>query len=211
MDASIEQADEGTNRGIDEQDLGIRLRAVRHRLGLSLQEVARRARLSIGMISQIERGQSSPSFRSLRLLSGALELPMEFFFTEKPPKQRGADDVVVRPEGRRSLRLAKKGIVTEYIDPDTAGTMQMMLMTIDPGGGTGREFDQHVGEEGGLVLAGQFELHLARKRLILNEGDSFRFPANTPHRVQNPGRIPTRIVWFITPTLYGREALSRML
>lgn len=194
-----------------EEDLGQRLRSVRHQLGLSLQEVAKRANLSIGMISQIERGRTSPSFRTLRLLSGALDLPMESFFSRQGACASSPDGIVVHPEERRTLHLEKKGIVTEYIDPDTEGVLQMMLMTIEPGGGTGREFDQHVGEEGGLVLAGRFELHLGERRLILKEGDSFRFPAETPHRFRNPGHIPTRIVWFITPTLYGREGFGRML
>ncbi|MEX0759552.1 MAG: cupin domain-containing protein [Tistlia sp.] len=211
MDSGREPAAEEAAGVFDEQSLGSRLRSVRHALGLSLQEVARRANLSIGMISQIERGQTSPTFRSLRLLSGALEMPIESFFNQPRAVEAPHDGVVVRPQDRRSLRLDRKGIVTEYIDPDTTGTMQMMLMTIEPGGGTGRENDQHVGEEGGLVLAGQFELYLDEKRLLLNEGDSFRFPATKAHRFRNPGAIPTRVVWFVTPTLYGREAVERTL
>lgn len=211
MAAATESATGDSSQVFDEQSLGTRLRSVRHELGLSLQEVAARSKLSIGVISQIERGQTSPTFRSLRLLSGALEMPIESFFNQPPVPEPTDGGVVVRPQNRRTLRLDRKGIVTEYIDPDTAGAMQMMLMTIEPGGGTGRENDQHVGEEGGLLLAGQFELWLDEKRLLLNEGDSFRFPASTPHRFRNPGTIPTRIVWFITPTLYGREALERTL
>lgn len=211
MDVERKGQPSETSPVFDEQSLGSRLRSVRHDLGLSLQEVARRAKLSIGMISQIERGQTSPTFRSLRLLSNALEMPIESFFNQPHPVDPTDEGVVVRPQNRRTLRLDRKGIVTEYIDPDTRGTMQMMLMTIEPGGGTGRENDQHIGEEGGLVLAGQFELHLDEKRLLLNEGDSFRFPASKAHRFRNPGSIPTRLVWFITPTLYGREALERTL
>lgn len=195
----------------DEQSLGTRLRKVRHQLGLSLQEVSARSKLSIGMISQIERGQTSPTYRSLRLLSGALDMPIESFFNQPQAAAPAGGGVVVRPQDRRTLLFDRKGIVTEYIDPDTKGTMQMMLVTIEPGGGTGRENDQHVGEEGGLVLAGQFELWLDEERLLLNEGDSFRFPATRLHRFRNPGTIPTRIAWFITPTLYGREAVERTL
>ncbi|MEQ8655501.1 MAG: cupin domain-containing protein [Kiloniellales bacterium] len=211
MITAVKQADNAREEVFDEQSLGARLRKVRHELGLSLQEVASRSHLSIGMISQIERGHTSPTFRSLRLLSGALDMPIESFFNQPGAVEPSGNDVIVRPNDRRTLVLESKGIVTEYIDPDTKGTMQMMLMTIEPGGGTGRENDQHVGEEGGLILAGQFELWLDEERLILNEGDSFRFPASRRHRFRNPGSIPTRIVWFITPTLYGRAALERTL
>jgi len=211
MKGALKQAGADTAEVFDEQSLGTRLRKVRHELGLSLQDVAARANLSIGMISQIERGQTSPTYRSLRLLSGALDMPIESFFNQPQSTTPSGDGVVVRPQGRRTLLFESKGIVTEYIDPDTSGTMQMMLVTIEPGGGTGRENDQHVGEEGGLVLAGRFELWLDEDRLLLNEGDSFRFPATRLHRFRNPGAIPTRVVWFITPTLYGREAVQRTL
>ncbi len=211
MVEALKEAAKETEEVFDEQSLGTRLRKVRHELGLSLQDVATRSKLSIGMISQIERGQTSPTYRSLRLLSGALGMPIESFFSQPRAIVPSGEGVIVRPQDRRTLLFDSKGIVTEYIDPDTSGTMQMMLVTIEPGGGTGRENDQHVGEEGGLVLAGQFELWLDEKRLLLKEGDSFRFPATRLHRFRNPGSIPTRVVWFITPTLYGREALERTL
>ncbi|WGF87842.1 helix-turn-helix domain-containing protein [Marinivivus vitaminiproducens] len=196
---------------LNEEELGQRLRTLRKERGLSLASVASAARLSIGLISQIERGQTSPSFRSLRLLSGALGVPIETFFTQAAPVDPAERGIVVHPRNRRVLNLSKKGIVTEYVDPDTDGTMQMMLLTIEPGGGTGQEFDQHVGEEGGLVLAGQFELLLSGRTLVLNEGDSFRFRSETPHSFRNPGQIPTRVIWFITPTLYGRGGLARTI
>jgi len=192
--------------GAGESDtLGRKLRKARKARGLSLQKLSERAQLSIGVISQIERGLTSPSFRSLRRLSSALDMPVRAFFDEDhvedavPSTDRS---VVVRPRNRRVLRLEKKGITTEYLDPDTSGRLQMMLLNIEPGGGLGRDFDTHDGEEGGLVLSGTLKLTLDSVTYLLAEGDSFRFPADRRHAFCNPGPNFTRVVWFITPPLY---------
>ena len=62
------------------QAIGGRLREERRRLGLTLQEVADRSGLSLGMISKIENAQTSPSLRTLARLSQALEVPITTFF-----------------------------------------------------------------------------------------------------------------------------------
>jgi ribosome-binding protein aMBF1 (putative translation factor) len=62
------------------QAIGDRLREERRRLGLTLQDVADRAGLSLGMISKIENAQTSPSLRTLARLSQALEIPVTTFF-----------------------------------------------------------------------------------------------------------------------------------
>jgi transcriptional regulator with XRE-family HTH domain len=204
-------ASNGSRQVYDEASLGKRLRNMRHERGMSLHDLAAASGLSVGMISQIERGGNSPSYRSLRMLSSALGVPIEQLFTQAEPLDDASLGIVVHPRNRRVLQFEKRGITTEYIDPDTSGIMQMMLVTISPGGSSGKDNDRHVGEEGGLVLAGAFELFLGSRQLLLNEGDSFRFSAEEPHRFRNPGVIPTRLVWFITPTLYGRAAMSRTL
>ncbi len=62
------------------QAIGTRLREERHRLSLTLQDVADRSGLSLGMISKIENSQTSPSLRTLARLSQALEVPVTTFF-----------------------------------------------------------------------------------------------------------------------------------
>lgn len=192
---------ENSTEHTQELSLGIKLRQARKEKGLSLQALAELANLSIGVISQIERGLTSPSFRSLRRLTSALGIPMRQFFEDAPSVEPESHGVVVHPRNRRILRLEQKGITTEYINPDCSGLLQMMLISIEPGGNTGEDYDTHDGEEGGLVQSGTLELILNGQHHFLQEGDSFRFPATTPHRFGNPGPSLTRVVWFITPPL----------
>lgn len=194
---------------LDDDGLGKRLRNERKSRRLSLAALAARSGISLSLISQIERGQVSPSYRSLRMLCAGLSLPMESLFRPSPVSGPTGNGVVVRPADRRILNLKHKGIITEYIDPDAMGAMQMMLITIEPGGDS-VDTDRHEGEEGGFVLSGLFELRISGVPHLMREGDSFRFNAEEPHAFGNPGEIPTRVVWFITPTLYGEQGLERL-
>lgn len=184
--------------------LGKKMREVRKAAGLSLQEVAERAELSVGLISQIERGLTSPSIRSLRLLAAALATPVEYFFSR--PEEPGEDErtYIVRPRTRRILDLSHRGMTMEIVSPGGKGegALQTFITNLQPGGGSGIELDVHDGEEAGLVLCGQLELWLGDKRFLLSEGDSFRFNSRTPHRYRNPGETLTRVHWTATPVIY---------
>jgi transcriptional regulator with XRE-family HTH domain len=177
--------------------LGESVRLLRQNMGLSLQELGRRAGLSIGMISQLERGLATPSIRTLRMLSLALQVPISFFFEERPtgPLPR----YIVRRGQRRQLRLTPSGVLKESLAPDAAGQMEMYELTLGAGGSSGADFVKHEGEKAGYVLAGTLRLWLDHEAHLLEPGDSFRFPSTVPHMFDNPTDAPTRIVWITNP------------
>jgi transcriptional regulator with XRE-family HTH domain len=181
--------------------LGHQMRQIRKARGLSIPVVAKRAGVSVGLISQIERGLTSPSIRSLRQLATALEVPVVQFFT--PANHDGdCSHNIVRPGQRRMLLLPHIGIHTEVLTSDSSGALQMFIANIEPGGSSGPEFDSHDGEEAGLVLSGRLELWVGDRYFILDEGCSFRFSSRTPHRFANPGPVLARVHWVITPPIY---------
>ncbi len=182
--------------------LGLKMRQIRKVRGLSLQSVANKAGVSIGLVSQIERGLTSPSIRSLRQLGAALEVPVERFFGggEEPEPDHG--DIVVHPRNRRVLNLLGKGISKEFLSPKDPGSLELILVTVEPGGTSGREFHDHEGDHAGLVLAGKIEMWVGDKYFVIEEGDSFHFPRATPHKYANPGEITAKILWANTPPAY---------
>ena len=185
-----------------DSSLGSRMRAIRKSRGWSLQKVADRAGLSIGLISLIERGRSSPSIRSLRLLAASLEVPMERFFVDQQPTGLTTRHVLT-PEQRRSLNLDDQGMSIQIASPANAEQLQIFVVELEPNGGSGGKMDQHEGEEAGLVLSGKVEFWLGPDHHVLTEGDTFQYPAMTPHRYHNPGVVPARILWVITPPFYS--------
>jgi transcriptional regulator with XRE-family HTH domain len=186
----------------DDQALGARMRKARQQRSLSLNTIAQNAGLSVGLISQIERGLTSPSIRSLRLIAKAIGVSVDAFFVETGPSSEEEAGFIVRPANRRVLDLGPAGITMQITTPKTDGDLQMFLTEIDPGSYSGPELDTHEGEEAGVVIAGQLELWLSDRRFTLFEGDSFRYRASTPHRYGNPGRTVTRVHWVYTPPIY---------
>ncbi|MDX5361546.1 MAG: cupin domain-containing protein [Alphaproteobacteria bacterium] len=185
-----------------DQALGALMRQARKDRSLSMHAVATRAGLSVGLISQIERGLTSPSIRSLRLLADAIGVPVESFFTNAETVADEEAEFVVRPANRRLLDLRRAGITMQITTPRTRGDLQMFLTEIEPGAYSGPELDTHDGEEAGVVIAGQLDLWLGEKRFHLFEGDAFRYRASTPHRYGNPGKTVTRVHWVYTPPIY---------
>lgn len=194
---------DGSDRGrIADIWLGLQVRALRKAKRLSLKQLAERAGLSIGMISQIERGISSPSIRSLRQLSDALDVPPARFFHEGAVPPLAEIGKIVRSQGRRMLMLPSNGVSKQLLTPDTAGVLEMLLVVIEPGGSSGPEHYTHKGEEAGYVLSGAIELWIADACHRLEAGDSFRFKSTTPHRFASAAPVRSEVLWVITPPLY---------
>ncbi len=185
------------------ETLGARMRQLRKSRGLSMQQVAERADLSVGLISQIERGLTSPSIRTLKLMALALDMPLEGFFTRPETPSSQDAGCVVRPRTRQVLNLEHTGMSVQIISPECGGSMQMILSDLKPGGHSGHKMDRHEGEEAGLVLFGQLELWIGDEHFHLFEGDTFQFSSLTPHRYCNPGEMTTRIHWTVSPPLYS--------
>jgi transcriptional regulator with XRE-family HTH domain len=182
--------------------LGMQVRDLRKTNRLSLQQLAEKSGLSVGLISQIERGLTSPSIRSLRQISEALGVtPARFFHQEEAPPPDEIGRIVRRGKGRQ-LRLTGVGVAKWLLTPDLSGDREMLLTEIQPGGKSGDELYTHRGEECGFVVSGAMHLWVEERCYLLREGDSFRFRSTLPHRFANAAETLTSVLWIITPPLY---------
>jgi transcriptional regulator with XRE-family HTH domain len=168
--------------------LGGRLRGMRQRREWTLQELSARSGLSVGMLSQIEPGVSSPSIRSLQRLAEIFAVPIGWFFSDPGPAPQGAAWVLRRAQ-RRVLGLSAKGITKELLSPEGDGKIELMLITIETGGSSGEAPHQHAGEDAGTVLEGVLDLEVDGVAGFLQAGDSFRFLSTLPHRFGNRGPL----------------------
>ncbi|HAE02747.1 MAG TPA: Cro/Cl family transcriptional regulator [Rhodospirillaceae bacterium] len=192
-----EQVGETSNQWVGRQ-----VHDLRKAKRMSLKQLSEAANLSIGLLSQIERGTSSPSLRSLRAISDAVGVSPVWFFNDgkvPPPDER---DVVVRKGAGRKLNLPHKKLTKDLVTPDLSGSLQMLIVNIEPGGSTGGETYWHPGEECGFVLEGELELWVGERHFHLYKGDSFRFKSNLPHRSYNPGKKMAHIIWVTSPPFY---------
>jgi transcriptional regulator with XRE-family HTH domain len=184
--------------------LGPQIRDLRRERGLTLAQLAEAAGLSIGHLSQVERGLSTPTIRQLQAVSTALGVRIGWFFRPLEPAASPPDPgaVVVRAGARKRLRYDGLGMTDFLLTPGLEGRLELLLCTLEPGAGSGEEPYSHEGEEAGLVLEGALELWVEEERHLLVRGDSFAFASTRPHRYRNPGEVATTVVWAITPPSY---------
>ena len=188
----------------EEYDLwvGRQVRDLRKARRLSLKQLSEASGLSIGLLSQIERGTSSPSLRSLQALSKALGVPPIWFFNDGRLSPQREREVVVRRGNGRRLELPHKRLMKELVTPDLSGQLQMLIVNLEPGGTTGGETYWHPGEECGYVLEGELDLWVGGQHFHLRKGDSFRFKSELPRQSYNPGKVPAKIIWVTSPPFY---------
>lgn len=152
------------------------------------------------MLSQIERGLSSPSIRTLQSVAAALEVPIGWFFSP-PQVSTDCPAWVLRRPARRVLSFGSHGVVKELISPGV-GAIDLLIVTIEPGGSSGGPAYTHQGEDAGTVLEGQLRLEVDGEACVLSVGDAFRFKSTLPHRFDNPGPLRSVVLWALTPPLY---------
>ena len=180
----------------DDVWIGARLRELRKDRGLSIKQLADRVGLSVGMVSQIERGLSTPSLRSLRLLANALDVPVSWFFGVSQ-EQSSASRHIVRRSQRRRLKVPHVGVVQELLSPEAPGDLEIYEVVLEPGGNSGPDSYSHEGEKAGLVIEGTLQLMLGAEKHLLQNGDSFRFPSTLAHSFANLSDAATRFVWIV--------------
>lgn len=179
----------------DELELGARLRALRLAQRLTLRQLAERAAVTESFLSQVERGVASPSVASLQRIARGLGLTIAELFTTVEGAGR-----VVRAGQRRHVTYAALGAVDEFLTPATATRIQLILSTIQPGGGTGDEAYTHDSdEEVVLVLEGELDLWVADEHHHLEAGDTITYSSRLPHRNTNRGSTVAKVLFSITP------------
>ena len=174
---------------------GQRFRRLRNRRGLSLAEVARATKVSVGFLSALERGQMSASIATLRRIARYYRTNILSFF--EPAKENSR---VVKPTERKILETTK-GVRMELLAWGNTA-MEPHLFRIKPGSNSGESYT-HEGEEFLHVLRGQFEIWLGQEEHhLLEPGDSLYFQSSTPHRWKNPGTTESWLLWINTPPTF---------
>ena len=183
-----------------EAAIGEQLRELRQVKSLTLREVADKAGISVSYLSQLERNQSRLPIGILKKISDALGVHMNWFFQGQVQGDPIESDIVVRADKRRRMSFTGLGISEELLSPNLSGPLELLLSTIAPGADS--EDYSHDGAEAGFVLSGTLDLWVSGREFRLMEGDSFSFKSAEVHRCANPGAVPTRVLWVITPPHY---------
>ncbi|MQY44402.1 cupin domain-containing protein [Epibacterium sp. SM1969] len=177
--------------------LGEALRARRKELKLSMQTVADRAGLSVGFVSQVERGQSAPSLVSLSSIAAILELPLGSLLdqpSEKPSStSQGARD---------KFSVADNELVYERLSTTFNHSRLHSLIVHEP---PGHRYEpiSHPGEELFYMLSGTITIEIDGEVSVLGPGDSIHFDSYRTHSSWNHGSEVASFLWCGTMDVFG--------
>jgi transcriptional regulator with XRE-family HTH domain len=168
--------------------LGARVRALREAMDLSLRELAERSGVSAPMLSQVERGETSPTLQVASRIAAGLDLRLSQLLRLD---EDGAVTVVRKGERRKGPSRAK-GHSYEILSPPLPGQRaELSRHKLAPGAATGGPDDPPVHEPGSretaVVESGHAVLACDGRRFELNAGDCVTFDADLPHHFENPG------------------------
>jgi transcriptional regulator with XRE-family HTH domain len=169
--------------------IGPRIRALREAMELSLRDLATRSGVSAPMLSQVERGETSPTLQVATRIAAGLELRLSQLLRLD---EDGAVTIVRAPERRKGPGNATTGHSYEILTPPLPGQRaELSRHTLAPGAATGGPGDPPLHEPGSretaLIESGAVVLACDGERFDLAAGDCVTFDADLPHHFENPG------------------------
>ncbi len=197
--------------------LGAQIRAFRLRRGITASELARRAGVSTSLISQVERGTSSPSVDVLVRIARSLDIHIgQLFDGPTEGGEAGSGRVngcstergfpggpcaarLVRRGERKVISLPASGVRYELLSPNLQGRLEFIIAEYAPGEHDSPVAFSHEGEESYHVLHGTARIYYGDQVFVLEAGDTLTFDSSVPHRAVNIGDGPLIAITAGTP------------
>lgn len=176
-------------------NIGQRIKQLRIKNGLTLEELASRTELSKGFLSQLERDLTSPSISTLSDITEALGLSLSTFFLEEKQEKIvfSSDDFFVDERDGQTL--------TWIVPNAQKNDMEPIELTLKPGA-TSFVVDPHVGQEFGYVLLGKITLVDEGKSHFLKKGQTFYIHGANQHYLRNESNQIAKVIWVCTPPIF---------
>ena len=182
-----------------ESAIGREVRSFRRQQGLTVADLAQITGLSIGMLSKIENGITSPSLTTLQVLSHAFSVPVTAFFKSYEERRevqhvKSGDHVEI---ARRGTRAGHQYNLLGHIGSNSSGVVvEPYLITLTELSDTFPTF-QHEGLELLYMLEGEVTYRHGDQLFLLTPGDSLFFDADARHGPEVLNKLPTRYLSVI--------------
>lgn len=174
-------------------NFGEKIKDMRVSQGLTQEELAQRAELTKGFISQVENNLASPSITSFIDILDALGISPSDFFQEKQEK------IIFKDEEFSEYIDDQKGYKINWLVPNSQKNhMEPLMIEIKPKG-TSQIINPFDGEEFGYVVDGELELMYGDEKFQVNKGESFYFKGNKSHFLKNNSKKTLKILWVTSP------------
>jgi len=190
-----------TNGARPDGAFGPRVRALRDGMDLSLRDLSERSGVSAPMLSQVERGETSPTLAVAERIAAGMELTLSQLL-----RLDDFDGVSVVRASDRRRGGRRRGHRYEVLTPPLPGLRaEVSLHTLAPGAATGGDGDPPIHEPGAretvVLLEGAVRLMCGGVAHDLREGDAVTFEADLPHHFENPGEGEARFIAVVAAGL----------
>lgn len=178
-------------------DIGNRIKQLRMKKNLTLEELASRCELSKGFLSQLERNLTSPSITTLEDITEVLGIDLASFFKEESDVRftYTKDDYYV---------LEKEDSTITWLVPEAQNNeMEPILYKLLPGAKT-FEIKPYEGEEFGYVLRGSIVIKnmTNNEEHVLKKGETFYLKGEHEHYIENCSEREAIFIWICTPPIF---------
>ncbi len=177
--------------------LGKKIRDLRLRRGMTVQQLAEASGLSKGFISQVENDRTSPSLATLQDLARALETSVAYLVVEEEKVLH-----VVRMSERRQVAVGGNTSRVELLSAWPKRNLELLIAELPPGLSAGDKRHYHHGEECMLCLEGEVSIRCGDQREVLRAGDSVHYDGRVPHAIENCGPGTARVIIAMTPAAF---------
>lgn len=180
--------------------IGREVRAFRHQSGMTIADLSSRTGLSIGMLSKIENGNTSPSLSTLQTLAHAMSVPLTSFFrrfedVHHAVHTKAGEGVEIE---RRGTRAGHQYNLLGHLGANTSGVVvEPYLITLSSNSDIFPTF-QHEGIEMLYMLEGEVDYRHGNNVYPLKPGDSLFFDADAPHGPEVLVKLPARYLSIIS-------------
>jgi transcriptional regulator with XRE-family HTH domain len=178
--------------------IGKKLKKVRLKSDMTIQDLAQKSSVSSNMVSRIERGLTIPSVEILMKIAIVFDKSINYFVEEV----KATHEIVFSSPGSRAK--------TVYDDSDNMHTESFtsglrdpqftsFFCTVQKGGTSGVREMYHPGDELIYVLEGTIRIEIENETHVLSDGDSLSFKSHLPHRWDNIGEDDAKVIWTLSP------------
>lgn len=176
-------------------EIGNKLKELRLKNDLTLEELANRSELTKGFLSQVERDLTSPSISTLSDILEALGVEFSEFFVEekKVTEVFSEDDFFVN---------VRDDYTISWIIPNAQkNNMEPILIEIMPNKSS-MNIEPFSGEEFGFVLSGNVDLVFDNQVYNLESGQTFYLLGDKSHYLHNKSNEIAKILWITNPPVF---------
>ncbi len=178
-------------------EIGKKIKNLRIHNGLTQEELANRAELSKGYISQLENDVTSPSIATLVDILQCLGSDLKSFFNDMDDRQ-----IVFKKSDVFTTSDDQEGHIIDWIIPNAQkNAMEPIRLTLHPGGKS-PTYEPYPGETFGYILKGNVTLSYGSDSYKAKKGDAFYFEAKEPYHITNTSKSEAIMIWISTPPCF---------